>query len=118
MAEESESMTPVLPVVSTTTHTPLDRFDINVDDPTVLSWLDRKKLARMLGIATSGTTRWEDDLKPRLERRLRTIRNHRSPTREEEERRRAIKRLEMRKRKRDQEAEHDRRTSHGVHTDY
>ena len=102
-------MTPVLPLISITTHTPLDRFDINVDDPTVLSWLDRKKLARMLGIASTGTTKWEGDLKPRLERRLRTIRNHRSPSREEEARREALERLERRKRKREEEEECDRR---------
>ena len=91
------------------------RFDMSKDNPSRLSWLDRKRLARRLGIKVTSESQWEADLKPRVTRRLEMIRRYTSPdknseSQSEEERRNKeqLDRLRQRKRKREQEEEHDR----------
>jgi len=47
-------------------------FDMYRDDPEKLSWLDRKRLARTLGIVVTNRMKWEQ-LQPKVKRRIEAL---------------------------------------------
>jgi hypothetical protein len=94
------------------------RFDLTQDDPAALSWADTKRMARKFGIQVINTMTWEV-LIPKLDRRLAAyrsmIKKYESPSKTDAEaeaarqNRKAIDEIMQRKRKREQEAEEDRK---------
>ena len=82
-----------------------DDFDLLKDDVARLSFFDKKKLARRLGVNVANTSTWAE-IGPITLRRLKRWRNLATPTRDEKQKK--LEELAQRKRKRDAEATLDR----------